>query len=119
YLQVTLEGPPGNRNALGSKLIVFSEETVLTYEKFPVRGFLSSMEIPIHVGLGDKRIDSVFLVWPDNSYQMVQINGPNNRMQLQYQEGLPSFNYEIINNQEANSTHRVQDISGNTNLLHI
>jgi hypothetical protein len=93
YLSVKLKGPPRNINALGSKLMVFAGKERRTYEKYPVKGFLSSMEVPIHVGLANSKVDSILLVWPDNTYQLI------NRLQdtlitLSYQQGLPKFNYQ-------------------------
>ena len=51
FLRLMLKGPRGNVNAVGSKLIIFVNGEVRLYEKFPVRGFQSSMEIPLQVGL--------------------------------------------------------------------
>src|ERR1700743_1499227 len=69
YVDISLKGPPKNINALGAKLILFANGGIRTYEKYPVRGFLSSMETPIHIGLDATTIDSMFLVWPDNTCQ--------------------------------------------------
>ncbi|WP_431214618.1 FG-GAP-like repeat-containing protein [Puia sp. P3] len=46
YLDVRLHGPEKNLRALGSKLILFSGKDIRTCEKYPVRGFMSSMDIP-------------------------------------------------------------------------
>src|SRR6187399_3158213 len=76
FLELKLNGSPGNINAIGAKAIVFTKNVsgapfgeVRTYEKFPVRGFQGSMEVPLHIGLGNTTIDSILLVWPDNSYE--------------------------------------------------
>ncbi|TMP73872.1 hypothetical protein CWB73_22370, partial [Pseudoalteromonas phenolica] len=66
------------------------------YEKYPVHGFLSSSEIPITIGLGENKVDSAILIWPDNSYQKIdlKINGVNS---FNYTKGLPAFNYTSLN----------------------
>ena len=69
YLDISLRGPEMNRNALGAKVVLFANGGIRTYEKYPVRGFLSSSEIPIHIGLEKTRIDSMFPIWPDNTCQ--------------------------------------------------
>lgn len=95
YLQLKLKGQEKNINALGAKVIVFAGKESRTYEKFPVRGFLSSMEIPVHMGLENTKPDSVIIVWPDNSYQKLHLNGQKN-MRINYQKGLPVFDYAVI-----------------------
>ncbi|MBL7727593.1 MAG: CRTAC1 family protein, partial [Dinghuibacter sp.] len=71
-LTVQLTGSENNRNAIGAKLLLYMDNgAVRVYEKFPVRGFQSSMEIPLHAGLAGKRPDSAILVWPDNSYTRI------------------------------------------------
>ena len=71
YLSLTLKGSGENINAVGSKVLVFAGNQIQYYEKYPVHGFLSSMEIPVHIGLQNVRPDSILLIWPDNTYQTV------------------------------------------------
>ncbi len=95
YLSVDLKGPAGNPSAIGARLIVFAGRRVLYQEKQPVRGFLSSMDIPLHVGLQGVEADSAVLVWPDNTCQPIDLKaGP--RLSLTHREGLPAFNYSRI-----------------------
>lgn len=62
-------GEPGNRNALGARVLVFKGDTVQLYEKQAVRGFQSSMEVPLVIGMGKSDADSVLVVWPDQTYE--------------------------------------------------
>ena len=73
-VQVILKGPPLNVNAIGAKIILFGGKQIRTYENYPVRGFMSSMQIPITVGLKNTRIDSAFLIWPDNTSEQIQFS---------------------------------------------
>jgi hypothetical protein len=134
FLDVTLKGPALNRNALGSKLILFSGDQIRTYEKYPVRGFLSSMEIPLHVGLENTRADSMFLVWPDNTFQRVRLAGnrpapgmdnapyqlakDSAHITLVYREGLPRFDYAVITGHWKNPARPMKDITSSTNILY-
>jgi hypothetical protein len=74
-IALDLKGYKGNINAIGAKVIVYrntSQKQV--FEKFPVRGFQSSMETPLYIGLGDvKEVDSIILIWPNNTYQSLSI----------------------------------------------
>ena len=118
YADVTLRGPEKNRNALGSKLIVFADSDIRTYEKYPVRGFLSSSETPIHVGLDHTTVDSMFLVWPDNTCQRIQWKTGDTALLLTYRKGLPPFDYSVLTKHWKNPTRPVRDITASTGLLH-
>ena len=108
FLQLKLKGSSKNINAIGSKLYVFSKDTVFVNEKFPVRGFQSSMEIPLHIGMKNIQPDSVLLVWPDNSCQHVETTHRQNV--IAYTNGLPKFDYDIIAKAKA-STYTAHDIT--------
>lgn len=62
-------GAPGNRNALGARVLVYKKDTVQLYEKQAVRGFQSSMEVPLVIGVGLSAVDSLVMVWPDQTYE--------------------------------------------------
>jgi hypothetical protein len=110
-----LRGPEKNRNALGAKLLVYSDSSVRTYEKFPVRGFQSSMEVPLHVGLGNATVDSMLLIWPDNTYQQLHWKR-DSAFSVSYQEGLPRFNYARL--QKPHEVAPFADITPGVNLAY-
>lgn len=115
-LQLTLKGPADNRNALGSKLLLYWGDSVSSYEKFPVHGFLSSMEIPLHVGLPvNHPVDSALLIWPDNRYQPVAIT--NQRfLQISYSDSLPFYDYSRLQHRIKNPKPQIEDITGESGL---
>ena len=53
YLDIKLKGSQVNPFAVGSKVYFFSKNQIQAFESFPARGFQSSMQIPIHIGLGE------------------------------------------------------------------
>jgi hypothetical protein len=77
FISIKLKGPAKNINALGSKVIVYANEEIRTYENYPVHGFMSSMQIPIHIGLKKTKVDSILVVWPDNTYQQIHYSKPD------------------------------------------
>lgn len=117
-LSVELIGDSLNRNAIGTRLVLFANNEIRTYEKFPVRGFQSSMEIPMHIGMVNTKIDSAFLVWPDNSYTSVNIKAADTKLSFTYQKNLPRFDYATIINFHKNTADPVIDITTTTQLLH-
>ena len=114
-LSLHLKGDGKNINAVGAKVFVFADQSVRTYEKFPVKGFLSSMEVPLLVGLGATRPDSILLIWPDNTYQ--QLTATDSVQTISYKTGLAQFNYASVKDRIRNSTNPLEDITSQTGLL--
>lgn len=119
FLQVNLKGPANNVNALGAKLIVFANGGIRTYEKYPVRGFMSSMEIPLQVGLENTKPDSMFLIWPGNSFERFKVSPGKSFMTFTYKDGLPEFDYSIITSYKKTSTKTVKDITSTVGLNYL
>jgi hypothetical protein len=117
FAEIKLKGPPDNINAVGAKVILFANHTIRTYEKYPVHGFMSAMEIPVHIGLEGATIDSAFLIWPDNSYQPVQFIKDSIHLSFIYNSHLPKFNYSILTTHDTNTTKPMSDITVSANLL--
>jgi hypothetical protein len=116
-IAVTLKGSAVNINAIGAKLILFTPGEIRTYEKFPVKGFLSSMEIPLSIGLKNTKVDSAFLVWPDNSFQQINpVEFKKKQLSLAYQIGLPKFNYDLINQYWPQQTKQVVDLTASSGI---
>jgi len=66
FIGLTLEGSGKNTFAIGSKIKIFAGGQVLTRELVPSRGFQSSMDYKIIVGLGETtKVDSMIISWPD------------------------------------------------------
>ncbi len=69
YIGFILKGGDQNKFAVGSKVEVFIDDQVLSREEIPSRGFQSSMDYKIIIGLGNKiKIDSVLITWPDQTF---------------------------------------------------
>lgn len=117
FLRLYLKGKKGNLNAIGSKCLVFRGGDVLSYEKFPVRGFQSSMEVPINIGLGKRvDIDSVLLIWPDNGYQVLRSGELKDSLSLSYQDHLPVFDYDAFKRQRENHSFAFGDVAAKQGL---
>jgi hypothetical protein len=117
YINVKLVGDGMNRNAVGSKIFIYSGKQIITYEKFPVHGFMSSMETPVHIGLKHDKIDSAILIWPDNTYEHFSMPASGNDIVLNYKKGLPKFNYANFHQQQEKlETRKMEDISKKSGL---
>lgn len=120
FLQIKLNGPEKNINAIGAKIILFTGKEIRTYEKNSVKGFMSSMEIPIQIGLRNTKIDSMFVIWPDRTYQPISPQQGVTQMTVTYRKNLPAFNFNILTNHYPNPTKPVKNITSQTgiNFLH-
>ena len=74
YIEVRLEGqPPRQRTAgIGAQLVVTADGKKQYLYASPYRGFMSSMDHRLHVGLGRAtQVDSLEVYWPDGRYQLL------------------------------------------------
>lgn len=113
---VKLEGSPLNRNALGSKVLAYTPAGTRTYEKYPARGFQSSMEIPVNVATGG--VDSIVIVWPDNTCQRLDWKADSLHATAVYSKGLPAFNYASLRPKDATPLQPLTDLTQQSGLLY-
>ncbi len=72
YLQFQLKGNKGNTFAIGASIKLFVNKAVILQELMPSRGFQSSMDYVVTVGLGEAGVaDSVRVLWPDGKISML------------------------------------------------
>lgn len=69
FLKIQLEGPSPNQNAVGARIsVLLPDGRKLFRENYAVRGYLSSVDPVIHVGLGsDTLIEMLEIIWPDGN----------------------------------------------------
>ena len=78
-LQIQLEGAGDNTQALGAKLRVLANDQVYYAEHYPIRGFQSSMDPKLHLGLGQAQTATVEVIWPTGGMSRVE-NVPLNTL---------------------------------------
>ncbi len=73
YLSVQFKGAAGNVFGLGASVYAFVGNEQLFFDHMPIRGFQSSMDYKMVIGLGKhKQIDSLKVVWPDDKMQVLR-----------------------------------------------
>lgn len=73
FLAINFQGTGANSRALGSKVAVYLDKRVVTNENMPIRGFQSSMDYKMVIGLGRAdKIDSIEVTWPDMRRQTIR-----------------------------------------------
>jgi hypothetical protein len=79
YVNLALQMPGQNTNALGAKVKVYTPAGTVTQENYPVHGFQSSMQEPMHLGLPSATIDSIAVYWPDGKMETLKKDVTVNR----------------------------------------
>ena len=70
HLRIILRGSGANTAGIGAKVTVTTQGRTQLLEQSPTRGFQSSVDPVLHVGLGaDTLVDSLTVVWPDRRQQ--------------------------------------------------
>lgn len=73
FIAVNLKGTEKNTHAIGSKVLVYAKGQVFNTELIPTRGFQSSVEHKLTLGVGDtKSIDSLVVRWFDGKRTVLQ-----------------------------------------------
>lgn len=100
YLDVSLQYQSKNKNAIGAKVLVFAGNQTQKKEIYLSRGFLSSIEPKVHFGLGaTAAIDSIQIIWPNNTYQTVKNPKINGVLKINYSSKKPfNFDNQLANN---------------------
>lgn len=117
YLKIKLNYLDPNRIGIGTKVYSYHQGILQYKELYTVRGFQSSSEPIIHFGYGAvKKIDSLRIIWPNSTSQMlneVDVNqtltiSPQNAQAFNYAslrpKSLPIFK-KVKNNLGINFTH--------------
>jgi hypothetical protein len=120
YLQLDLEGPEKNRNAIGTRVMVqLKNNQIINYEYFPVKGFQSSAQDKFHIAIGDSSmVKNIQLIWPDGKSQSLNTLQYNKVHKIEYNASLTSFDYNVLQEQEYDySAVEMQDSLG-INIVH-
>ncbi|WP_462262825.1 VCBS repeat-containing protein [Ferruginibacter sp.] len=72
FTGIVLKGKDKNTFAVGSKILVYKGNEILSREVMPSRGFQSSVDYKQNIGIGNAaQIDSIIIVWPDLAYTKI------------------------------------------------
>ncbi len=116
YLSLRFVGPFGNVNAIGAKAVAFKGIEKIIFEQFPVRGFQSSVELGLHIGIGDSsKVDSILVIWPDRSFQRLADLSFNKKNEVVWQRGLPLLDFDVF----KQNTIQIADFKDVTNKTSI
>jgi hypothetical protein len=73
YIKLKFNGPDKNKFAIGTNAKVYFKDQVIDQTLIPSRGFQSSVEYPMTIGVGNTtKIDSIRIIWPDDKTQKLR-----------------------------------------------
>ncbi len=87
YIKFSFEGQKENIKGVGTKVIVYTDDTKQIKEVNPMRGYQSSTSYGLNFGLGtSKDIDSIHVIWPDDRSQLITEVKVNSTINLSYDD---------------------------------
>lgn len=87
YLALRFQGSAKNPFGVGAKVNLHIDGEIITYENMPMRGFQSSMDYKMVIGLGEQTsFDSLIVTWPDGKKQKITTLTANQEHLLKYED---------------------------------
>lgn len=111
YLKLVLSGSQSNPLAYGAKALIKGESGNLVYELQPSRGFQSSVEPNLLIGLGQQTSAMVEIVWPDGRQQALGKVAANQTLYIKKSDSPPSTQEakpgrQLLPSDRLNYTHK-------------
>lgn len=92
YIQLKFKGSEKNPFAVGTLAKFYFDGNVINQELIPSRGFQSSMEYGMTIGLGQtKALDSIRIVWPDDLTQKLENVKANQVLTLDHSQATETY----------------------------
>ena len=92
YLKMHFEGSDKNKFAIGTSVLLYAKDKVVLQELNPFRGFQSSMDYAMTIGLGNIQVlDSIRVIWPDDSTQKLVSINTNQTLNLKISEATGKY----------------------------
>lgn len=111
FLQIQLKGAKGNLFAVGASVRIFAGEEVITQELMPSRGFQSSMDYLMTIGLGKhSQVDSLAVLWPDDKLTVLKEVKANQKIVLTHEEATGAYTQPARNTGAALMKELKQDV---------
>lgn len=95
YLRIQLKGDKNNMTGIDSKIYAYANNQIFYQEQLPVRGYQSSVDMVLHLGLANiPRLDSLRIVWPNDQTQLLTGIVSNQTLQLEIQNAKDKYVYK-------------------------
>ena len=92
YLKISFTGTKKNRDGVGAKVKVKYGGKIQIFENFHSRGYESSVDQTLHIGLDTvNKVDTLVVIWPDGKYQLMQNIKANQHLKLKHDDALQQY----------------------------
>jgi hypothetical protein len=114
WASFNFRGEGMNKFGIGAKLWLFTANGIQYQQMMPVHGFQSSSDPRLHFGLGSlASIDSILVVWPDQTFEVIKGMAVNQHTPLEQSHAGGRFNY---NDYFPPKAPLVNDLSSNLSI---
>jgi len=96
FVKVKLKGDSQNKFAIGSVVELYSGKEILRQELIPSRGFQSSIDYVMTFGLGNKKIDSLQVIWPNGKAETIKKVVLNSTINLSISDAKKEYVFKKI-----------------------
>ena len=98
WLKFDFEGPEHNPDGIGARVNIYADSLHQVYEMFTSRGYQSSVEPFLTVGLGTiDKVDSVRISWPGGKSELITAIAANQKVAVKY----TNANDEMVSRPQA------------------
>ncbi len=112
YLKIKINFPGNNTFGIGTKILSYHKGNLQFKEMYTVRGFQASSEPVIHFGYGSHTtVDSLRILWPDNTTQLLKDINVNQTLIVQPKNNL-AFSYPWLKTNKDLLFKKVEDNMG-------
>ncbi len=84
YISIQLKGSGMNTFAIGSTIKLFCGKEIISREVYPARGFQSSVDYKNVIGIGNRKIDSMQILWADRTITKIDTPSINKLYNIDY-----------------------------------
>ena len=110
YLTLKLDGDTKNINGIGAWIDLYYGKDHQVYEQTPYRGYLSTIQLNPHFGLGTvSEIDSLIVRWPQGRCQRIQHVSVNQTLRINIKNALESYTWAIPDKPEHSFITEITD----------
>ena len=115
YIKLSFEGDDKNKFAIGTSVKMYYDDQIVFQELVPSRGFQSSVEYDMTIGLGQaKIIDSIDVIWPNNRTSQLKEIAANQTLRLKQSEASTAPIFQ----KKGKTKSLLNEISNNTLVRH-
>ncbi len=92
FVKFKFKGEGKNTRAIGTRINMYYEDHVVMQELVPSRGFQSSMEYNMTIGIGKaQKVDSLEIIWPDDRVTRMNEIGANETIAFDQSEATEQY----------------------------